>query len=946
MNLSEPQLISPLLDGFVMGDPISTHDGVRACPAMLLESEKKYIVKIISLPATQSKLEALLLAGAFADRESALAYFQELADGVTEEANLLQKLSRNEGYVSFDNWQTVPMTDGETGFDIYLLSQYRPTLEGVLRNNEMTHLQAVNLGLDLCAALSVARRFGYLYSNLRPSNVYVCNEREFRIGDLGFLSLDSLQYASLPDKYHSDYTPPEIQDAYSSLNSTMDTYAVGLILYQVYNDGKLPPIGMTLAAPPHADPALAELILKACSLNPEDRWQDPAQMGQALANYLQSNTVNDTPIVPPPVMEEEPVVEEVIPDEDAEPTTEEILSEVDQALEAAPAIIVEPVAEDTAEEPEENTEEASSEEEESSETSAESEDDWDDEWEEEWVDDPEEDEQSSDETEAVPAEEPSNDEIAEPDAEEVSKPVEDVSEPATEEESTEDILAQADDLIAHELPEPPVAPEPIEVTLPVPEETSEEPEAEDAAESDDDDWHDEDFEDDEDEEDDSYVAPVVKKAPVTTQKDDTKHKKQRKTLIALICVLAVVLLLGIGGYLFYENYYIQMIDNMVIAGSEDKLSVVLDTEIPDSKLTVRCVDTHGNALSADVNNGIATFSGLRPGATYKLEVRIEGFHKLTGKTTGSYTTDHQTTINGFYATAGNEGGTVVLSFIVQGPDAEYWNVTYSAEGEPERTAAAYNHNVILTGLKIGKEYTFHLSPATDLYVGGTQTITYTLDAQSVENLRVETPDRNQLSVLWDSLGDIPTGGWMLKYSVDGSAEQSIACMENTASISPLIPGGHYTFTLLTADGAEVLGGTLEYSAPAAVPFSGFNVTADKMEFFMCKTPDRPNWTHKQVSTSDYTKKFELGKKVSFVMHLLKATPKDDTDVITLYVVPDAEGKLIGTGTETQTWDAMWDNRWGELTSPIIPEVPGTYSLEVYFDGMSAITETFEVVAAN
>ena len=191
--MSEPQLISPLLDGFVMGDPISGHDGVRACPAMQLETDKKYIVKIISLPATQSKLDALLLAGAFTDRQSAVDYFRELADGVLEEAALLQKLSRHEGYVSFENWQMVPMEEDETGFDIYLLSQYRPTLEGVLRNNEMTHLQAINLGLDLCAALSAARRLGYIYSNLKPSNIFLCNEREFRIGDLGFLKLEDVK---------------------------------------------------------------------------------------------------------------------------------------------------------------------------------------------------------------------------------------------------------------------------------------------------------------------------------------------------------------------------------------------------------------------------------------------------------------------------------------------------------------------------------------------------------------------------------------------------------------------------------------------------------------------------------------------------------------------------------------------------------------------------------
>ena len=113
------------------------------------------------------------------------------------------------------------MQEGETGYDIYLLGQYRNTLDGVLATNEMTHLQAINLGLDLCAALSSARRLGYIFSNLKPSNIFLCNEREFRIGDLGFLSLESLEFASLPDKYRSAYTPAEISDAYASLNATM-----------------------------------------------------------------------------------------------------------------------------------------------------------------------------------------------------------------------------------------------------------------------------------------------------------------------------------------------------------------------------------------------------------------------------------------------------------------------------------------------------------------------------------------------------------------------------------------------------------------------------------------------------------------------------------------------------------------------------------------------------
>ena len=237
--MSEPKLISPLLDGFVMGDPISKHHGVCCCPAMELSTENKYIVKFISVPASQVQLDALLLSGAYSSKEDALAYFSQMSETVCQEAKLLKRLSELEGFAGYTDWQVVPMEDG-TGFDVYLLGSYRKTLERQFHQEPMTHLGAVNLGLDLCAALTVARRTGNLYVDLKPSNVYITENGEYQIGDLGFIPLDSLKYASLPEKYHSSYTAPEVTDAYSSLNDTLDTYAVGLILYQAFNNNTLP----------------------------------------------------------------------------------------------------------------------------------------------------------------------------------------------------------------------------------------------------------------------------------------------------------------------------------------------------------------------------------------------------------------------------------------------------------------------------------------------------------------------------------------------------------------------------------------------------------------------------------------------------------------------------------------------------------------------------------
>ena len=120
--------------------------------------------------------------------------------------------------------------------------------------------------------------------------------------------------------------PPEICDAYATLNTTMDTYSLGLVLYQVFNNGALPfdseasrkammEQGEPLPPPAYADYEMAEIILKACAFAPEDRWKDPIEMGHALIAYMQRNAVNDVPIIPPVV--------EVTPAEDDEDAPQE-----------------------------------------------------------------------------------------------------------------------------------------------------------------------------------------------------------------------------------------------------------------------------------------------------------------------------------------------------------------------------------------------------------------------------------------------------------------------------------------------------------------------------------------------------------------------------------------------------------------------------------------------
>ena len=151
--MSVPKQIPPILDGCLLGDAISDHHGVRCYPALRQETGNRYILKIISVPANASQLDALLLSGACADREQAMAYFKDLAEGIVQEAQLLQVLGNADSYEPYLSIQSHPREDG-SGYDIHLVSRYLPSLATVMPTQPLTHLAAVNLALDLCAALA------------------------------------------------------------------------------------------------------------------------------------------------------------------------------------------------------------------------------------------------------------------------------------------------------------------------------------------------------------------------------------------------------------------------------------------------------------------------------------------------------------------------------------------------------------------------------------------------------------------------------------------------------------------------------------------------------------------------------------------------------------------------------------------------------------------------
>lgn len=779
--MSEPKLVSPLLDGFIMGPLMSDHHGVRCFPAMRENTDERYIVKIISIPASQMQLDALLLSGAYGGKEQALSYFKDLSDGIISETKILDRLSRLEGFLPYTGVQVVEMEDG-VGYDVYLLSPYRRTLEKQMYAEPLTHLAAINLGLDMCAALNACRREGYLYLDLKAGNIYLTQNHGYCIGDLGFLSMNSLKYASMPEKYRSSYTAPEITDAMSELNDTLDIYALGLILYQIYNNGELPFEGSapseSLPPPLYADYELSEIILKACAPDPKDRWQTPALMGQELVNYMQRNGVNDTSIIPPPI--------ELPPEPEDE--VEEFLSEDENDAQLGELLALLPE--------EEFPEEA----------------------------EPEVD-QAEDEQPQPTADEDTDLSFIADENEDETLPTEENAADLEDAEVTAEVaqmLAQADELIAHELPEPVVAPDPIDVPIPPPIQPEPEPEPEVADAQEEDvlpaepsETPEEEIVDDPDE---TPEEPVSEVDPTPAEQEDTEPeedpkdaeepsvfedeeaddedediyatapiKSHRRNIWLSLAISAVLIVaIAIGGWFFYHNYYLQTIDGLTIQAAADRITVIVDTDADESLLTVVCTDIYGNTHRSALTDGKAVFEKLNPNTQYKIQVTISGPHKLLGDTTASHSTPAQTEILNFTAICGPEDGSVILNFSVNGPQSENWIVEYGADGTAPITREFTGHSVTITGLDIGAQYTFRLASKDDIHLIGENELRFT--AQKViyaQNLTITACGGGSLTAVWTAPEGSEGITWSVRCYNDAGYDETVTTTENTVTFLQL-----------------------------------------------------------------------------------------------------------------------------------------------------------------
>lgn len=183
-------------------------------------------------------------------------------------------------------------------------------MTGKLPLSSMSADQVRKLGIDLCRALTYCEKNQISCPDIRPENLFVDRFGNYKIGVFNISR--HLETGRLPLSRAGmgmvSYLPPEASSG-DLFNRTADTYSLGLILYVILNEGRIPflpppPLsyssshidkanmrrlhGEPLPAPAHTDPALWRIIKKACEPLPENRFQSAADFSDALSAYTEA----------------------------------------------------------------------------------------------------------------------------------------------------------------------------------------------------------------------------------------------------------------------------------------------------------------------------------------------------------------------------------------------------------------------------------------------------------------------------------------------------------------------------------------------------------------------------------------------------------------------------------------------------------------------------------
>lgn len=232
------------------------------------------------------------------------ACLKEVKRDIISTVKYLQMNDRGRYFVSYEDFAFTASPDNKTlTFEIRM--EWLMSLAEITEKTALAEDEILRLAINICTCLEKCRKLGMIYPNLKPDNIFIAPDR-CKLGDLGNFGFYEPVNMNVSMRKTQEYSAPELINE-NELNETSDTYALGLVIYSLLNNNRLPFIprytktvginditeaiekrssNYVFPDPDNGSTAIKKIISKACTFSVNERYSSPSEMKRDLIYVL------------------------------------------------------------------------------------------------------------------------------------------------------------------------------------------------------------------------------------------------------------------------------------------------------------------------------------------------------------------------------------------------------------------------------------------------------------------------------------------------------------------------------------------------------------------------------------------------------------------------------------------------------------------------------------
>lgn len=232
-------------------------------------------------------------------------YNIENTDFINDEASFLKTISQSGDCFNYLDIY-VNNNPAKKKIEFFIITEDLKSLSEVMKSKDFDENKVLDFGIQMSAILERLESKNIFHGNINPDDIFVTFDGKYKLG--GFSDFES----KIDDM---SFIAPEIFKK-ENADFTTDIYSLGLIMYSMSNNGKIPFEndevskddavkmrfdGKAVTAPKNGSEKLKSVIVIACQPNNDNRWKNAGNIKNALTSIKQeaaNASPDETLIVP------------------------------------------------------------------------------------------------------------------------------------------------------------------------------------------------------------------------------------------------------------------------------------------------------------------------------------------------------------------------------------------------------------------------------------------------------------------------------------------------------------------------------------------------------------------------------------------------------------------------------------------------------------------------